>query len=39
VSEAPNRAFLAQCGQPWLRKPFAFAVLRRVLAQMLEVLP
>jgi CheY-like chemotaxis protein len=35
ASEAPNRAFLAQCGQPWLRKPFSFAVLRRVLAQML----
>jgi CheY-like chemotaxis protein len=35
ASEAPNQAFLAQCGQPWLRKPFAFAVLRRVLAQML----
>jgi CheY-like chemotaxis protein len=35
ASEATNRAFLAQCGQPWLRKPFSFAVLRRVLAQML----
>jgi CheY-like chemotaxis protein len=35
ASEATVRAFLAQCGQPWLRKPFAFAVLRRVLAQML----
>ena len=35
ASEAPHRAFLAQCGQPWLRKPFAFAVLRGVLAQML----
>jgi CheY-like chemotaxis protein len=35
ASEATDRAFLAQCGQPWLRKPFAFAVLRRVLAQML----
>lgn len=35
ASEATTQAFLAQCGQPWLRKPFAFAVLRRVLAQML----
>jgi CheY-like chemotaxis protein len=35
ASEATDRAFLVQCGQPWLRKPFAFAVLRRVLAQML----
>ena len=35
ASEAANRAFLAQCGQPWLRKPFSFAMLRRVLAQLL----
>jgi CheY-like chemotaxis protein len=35
ASEATHRAFLAQCGQPWLRKPFSFAMLRRVLAQML----
>ena len=35
ASEATVQAFLAQCGQPWLRKPFSLAVLRRVLAQML----
>jgi len=39
-SEADNGAFLAQCGQPWLRKPFSLAVLRRAIAQMLSgVLP
>ena len=35
ASEATNAVFLAQCGQPWLRKPFSLAVLRRALAQML----
>ena len=35
ASEATNRTFLAQCGQPWLRKPFSLAMLRRVLTQML----
>ena len=39
ASEATNRAFLAQCGQPWLRKPFTLTVLRRVLAQMLGDVP
>ena len=39
-SEAHNGAFLAQCGQPWLRKPCSLAVLRRAIAQMLSgVLP
>jgi CheY-like chemotaxis protein len=39
ASEAHNGAFLAQCGQPWLRKPFSLAVLRRAIAQMLGGVP
>jgi two-component system response regulator GlrR len=39
ASEAHNGAFLAQCGQPWLRKPFSLAVLRRAIAQMLSGVP
>lgn len=39
ASEGPARAFLAQCGQPWLRKPFAFVMLRRILVQMLGGVP
>ena len=33
---ADHQAFLAQCGRPWLAKPFAIAGLRRVMHQMLE---
>jgi len=33
--EADSQAFLAQCGQPWLRKPCPIAVLRRTIQQVL----
>jgi CheY-like chemotaxis protein len=33
---ADTRAFLAQCGQPWLWKPYAMAALRRTIAQVLR---
>ena len=33
--EAPNKAFLAQCGQPWLRKPYPIAALRSAMQQLL----
>ena len=33
--EAPNQAFLAQCGQPWLRKPYPIAALRSAMQQLL----
>ena len=39
ASEATNQAFLDQCGQPWLRTPFSFATLRRVIAQRLDGVP
>ena len=32
---APNQAFLAQCGQPWLRKPYPIAALRSAMQQIL----
>jgi two-component system, NtrC family, response regulator GlrR len=35
ASEAGHRAFLAQCGRPWLRKPYSLAGLRRAIAQLL----
>jgi CheY-like chemotaxis protein len=31
---ADTRAFLAQCGQPWLAKPYAIAALRRTIQQV-----
>ena len=31
---AESTAFLAQCGQPWLQKPFTAAALRRTLQQV-----
>ena len=34
--EALNQAFLAQCGQPWLRKPYPIAALRRAIQQIVE---
>jgi CheY-like chemotaxis protein len=34
---ADHRAFLAQCGQPWLGKPYAMAALRSVIQQVLRV--
>ena len=35
-SAADHRAFLAQCGQPWLRKPYPIAALRQAIAQVLR---
>jgi len=35
--EADSQAFLAQCGQPWLRKPCPIAMLRRTIHQVLAV--
>ena len=32
--EAENQAFLAQCGQPWLRKPYPIAALRSAIQQI-----
>ena len=32
--EADTRAFLTQCGQPWLQKPFTAAALRHALQQV-----
>jgi two-component system, NtrC family, response regulator GlrR len=34
--EADSAAFLAQCGQPWLRKPYSMAALRPVIEQVLR---
>ena len=34
--EAENQAFLAQCGQPWLRKPYPIAALRSAIQQIVE---
>ena len=33
---ADHQAFLAQCGRPWLDKPYAIAQLRRLIQQVLE---
>ena len=33
---ADHQAFLAQCGRPWLDKPYAIAGLRRLIQQVLE---
>ena len=33
--EASHQAFLAQCGQPWLRKPYPIAALRSAMQQLL----
>jgi len=33
---ADSTAFLAQCGQPWLLKPFHAAVIRRAIQQVLH---
>ena len=33
--EADSQAFLTQCGQPWLRKPYPIAALRRAIQRML----
>jgi DNA-binding response OmpR family regulator len=35
-SAAESRAFLTQCGQPWLTKPYAIAALRRTIQQVLQ---
>ena len=35
-SAAESRAFLTQCGQPWLAKPYAIAALRRTIQQVLQ---
>jgi CheY-like chemotaxis protein len=35
ASGTGTHAFLAQCGQPWLRKPYALAGLRRAMAEIL----
>ena len=35
--EPDSQGFLAQCGQPWLRKPCPIAVLRRTIQQVLAV--
>jgi CheY-like chemotaxis protein len=35
-SAAETRAFLAQCGRPWLAKPCPIAVLRRTIQQVLR---
>jgi hypothetical protein len=32
--EAEHQAFLAQCGQPWLRKPYPIAALRSAIQQI-----
>jgi len=34
--EAETQAFLAQCGQPWLRKPYPIAALRSAIQQIVE---
>jgi CheY-like chemotaxis protein len=34
---ADSRAFLEQCGQPWLPKPCTAAAVRRAIQQMLRV--
>jgi CheY-like chemotaxis protein len=33
--EADSQAFLTQCGQPWLRKPYPITALRRAIQRML----
>jgi CheY-like chemotaxis protein len=33
---ADHQTFLAQCGRPWLDKPYAIAELRRLIQQVLE---
>jgi len=35
-SAADSRAFLAQCGRPWLAKPYAIAALRCTIQQVLQ---
>jgi CheY-like chemotaxis protein len=35
-SAAETRAFLAQCGRPWLSKPCTIAALRRTIQQVLQ---
>ena len=39
ASAVGTHAFLAQCGQPWLRKPYTLAGLRRAIAQILAHAP
>ena len=33
---ADSQTFLAQCGRPWLGKPYPIAALRRAIQQVLE---
>jgi two-component system response regulator GlrR len=37
--EAESQAFLTQCGQPWLRKPYPITALRSVIQQVLRSAP